>query len=136
MEDRPMFRRLTAMALLLALAASCSYAFDTGHHSDMTRAALSRRGFSDHAIKVVQLANWLTDYVTNTPTNFNANLTRQMEDLHFDNLDTTAKVENYWRNLAANTSAEVRSLMKDIKGFNTVIALQEQIIASLDREIS
>lgn len=128
-------RRLTSLALLLALAASCSYAFDTGHHSDLTRAALSRRGFSDHAIKIVQLANWLADYVTNSPTTFDASVKRRMEDLHFDNLDTTAKVENYWRNLAANTSAEVKDIMKSIALSNTIIARHETIIAGFERDI-
>ncbi len=104
-----MFRQLTAAALLLALVADCSNAFDTGHHSDMTRAALSRRQFSDHAIKAVQVANWLADYITNSPTILKANRD-QMEELHFDNLNTTAKVDNYWRNLAANTRVEIRRL--------------------------
>lgn len=36
-------------------------AFDTGHHSDLTRSALQEEGFGETAIQVGQMENWLVD---------------------------------------------------------------------------
>ncbi len=81
-------------------------AFDTGHHADLTREAMAEFGMSNDAIGVAQVENWLVDYYSNQPT---AGLEDELGRLHFDNLDTTDKVRNYWWRLTINTRSAVRA---------------------------
>jgi hypothetical protein len=118
MEGLPMNRNLTAVVLLLAVLAAPLKAFDTGHHADLTRAALSRFKFSEHAIQTVQVANWLTDYYSNSPTGFAAKA--ELAKLHFDCLLNAKEIDNYWKTLAANTRAEVKRVVAGYKGANDV----------------
>jgi hypothetical protein len=127
MEGLPMYRYVTAVVLLLAVLAAPLRAFDTGHHADLTRAALSRQGiFSDDAIRTVQVANWLPDYysadlrdvvpinIESTRGNY-TEVRRQVEKLHFDGLLTNQAVNNYWVTLAFNTRSMVQTAAKAIK---------------------
>src|SRR5262249_2595370 len=65
----------------------------------------SRYRFSEHAIQTVQVANWLTDYYSNSPTGGGAK--PELAKLHFDCLYNAREIDNYWKTLAANTRAEV-----------------------------
>ncbi len=80
-------------------------AFDTGHHADMTRDAMSEFGMNANAIGVAQAENWLVDYYSSQPT---TGLDHDLENLHFDNLTTTAEIQNYWGRLTINTEQAVR----------------------------
>jgi hypothetical protein len=92
-------------ALLGALGlSSVSYAFDTGHHSDLTREAMSEFRMSEDAIQTAQIENWLVDYYTNQPT---IRLGSDLEKLHFDRLTTTDQVRNYWGHLTVNTKSAI-----------------------------
>jgi hypothetical protein len=98
---------LVGFALLGALGlSSVSYAFDTGHHADLTREAMIEFGFSDDAIGVAQVDNWLVDYYTNRPL---AGMGSELGKLHFDNLATPAAVQNYWGRLTINTKSAVQA---------------------------
>src|SRR5689334_3896122 len=59
---RTFFRSLVCLALALVLWPADAVAFDTAHHFEMTWNALKREGFSDDAIRIVMLQNWLTDF--------------------------------------------------------------------------
>jgi hypothetical protein len=122
-----MYRKVITISLLLALAATPLNAFDTGHHADLTRAALSRRGFSEDAIKTVQLANWLTDYYQVPIEKLDLpglrvlnphprDLVHKVEDLHFDNLFSAAEIQHYWGKLAENTK---RLVTVAVQQYNT-----------------
>lgn len=100
-------------------AAGGARAFDTGHHYDLTREALSEFGMNENAIQVAQVENWLVDYYSNQPM---IGLGEELEKLHFDNLTTTAKVRNYWGHLTINTKKAVESAAR-LKDPLKVIAL-------------
>ena len=89
---------------------SAAGAFDTGHHSDLTRAALSEFRMSEDAIQTAQLENWLVDYYTNQP---GTGLGDDLEKLHFDNLTTTNRVRNYWGRLTVNTKKAVEAAARE-----------------------
>ena len=93
-------RRIAAAAALL-LAWSGASAFDTGHHFDLTGAALREEGFGATSIQAVQVANWLTDYYAANPLSRGAVRT-DLNRLHFDNLYGTDEVARYWARLLAN----------------------------------
>jgi hypothetical protein len=98
------------LAMVLTLGASLALttpalAFDTGHHSDLTREALADFGFSENAIKMGQLENWLVDYYSSQP--LFPGLESDLAKLHFDALDDTTKVRNYWSNLTVNTQKAI-----------------------------
>jgi hypothetical protein len=122
MEGLSMYRYVTAVVLLLAVLAAPLEAFDTGHHYDMTSAALMRRGFSGQAIQTVQVANWLTDYfsadlpipgfLAKTP----AEVQQAVEDLHFDCLFDKYQIDRYWNNLAFNTKEAVQDTVSAFQG--------------------
>ncbi len=97
-----MRRALLVVVTLILAPTGFVIAFDTGHHSDMTRRALSDLQFGDDAIRAVQVANWLTDYYS-APTSV---VTKdEFEKLHFDCVFSTQDVGNYWKQYAANTYA-------------------------------
>jgi len=80
-------------------------AFDTGHHSDLTREALVDLGFSDIAIQVSQVENWLVDYYSNREGGVADSIKTDCDKLHADNLFNEASVKNYWDRLATNAKA-------------------------------
>ncbi|MEP6789498.1 MAG: HET-C-related protein, partial [Acidobacteriota bacterium] len=100
-------RRALCLILTIAIFWSTSLAFDTGSHFDLTRAVLAEHGFTDDAIKAVQIENWLTDYYSSAPT-----VTQSRRDefakLHCDNLFTTLEVKNYWAWLLNNLKSEMQ----------------------------
>lgn len=91
----------------LATAGLQSFAFDTGHHVDLTFAVLHERGFEPTAIEAVQVANWLTDYFTVSPTSLEPVHT-ELNKLHFDNLYCTEEVSSYWGWLLHNTRQAIQ----------------------------
>jgi hypothetical protein len=88
-------------------------AFDTGHHSDLTREALQDEGFSDTSIKVTQVQNWLVDYFSSSPVSGLQGIKADAEKLHFDNLFSTSQVQNYWGNLTVNTKNAVQQAARE-----------------------
>ncbi|MCU0307474.1 MAG: hypothetical protein MUE51_06830 [Thermoleophilia bacterium] len=60
-------RRAAALlaAAAAAIAAPSAGAFDTGPHFDITRDALAAEGFSEQAIRYVQVSNWFVDLYEN-----------------------------------------------------------------------
>jgi hypothetical protein len=101
-------------AVLLTLLAVGStqpaFAFDTGHHSDLTREALQPEGFGDAPIKVVQLQNWLVDYFSSSPT---SRVEDETNMLHFDNLFTPEQARNCFGRFRVNTKTLVQQAAKD-----------------------
>ncbi len=65
------------------------YAFDTGHHYDISRNVMLDLGFSDTAIEITQVQNWLTDYISQDLINENKG---ELGLLHFDNQFSTENV--------------------------------------------
>lgn len=105
-------RRLVATAALslgaaVALAGRDASAFDTGHHFDLTETVLRERDSGETPIKVVQVANWLTDYYASTPTSRDS-IKIELAKLHFDNLYGTQDVARYWGWLMANARQAAR----------------------------
>lgn len=104
----PATRRSRVICVVLLVAAGASVlAFDTGHHSDLTAAVLRERGFGESSIGAVQVANWLTDYYSTSPTSRNV-VQSGLEKLHFDNLYDTGDVSEYWGWLVHNARAAAR----------------------------
>lgn len=100
-------RRAVALLLIVIFLSSAATAFDTGPHSDLTRAALLEHKFAADPIKIVQVENWLTDYYTSV-TIFDGEKKEALESLHFDNLFNTAQVANYWGRFIENLRLETR----------------------------
>ena len=94
------------MMSCLVLSGGAARAFDTGHHSDLTRSALQDEAFGGKAVEVAQLQNWLVDYYTIQPT---GNARKELEKLHFDNLYSTAQIRNYWGHLSRNTRSAIQN---------------------------
>lgn len=66
-------------------------AFDTGHHWDMSRTALSHFGFTDTTIEIMQVMNWMVDY-------YSVAVLGKMDDfqlLHCETLRSTNEVNTY-----------------------------------------
>lgn len=93
------------LLIVFSLLSPAVKAFDTAPHSDLTRAALSEKGFANDATNIAQLQNWLTDYYSSSPT-ISGRKRAELEKLHFDNLFDTAQVENYWRRFIDNLRIE------------------------------
>ena len=99
------FHGFLAATLCVLGFSGAANAFDTGHHADLTREAMAEFGLSNDAISVAQAENWLVDYFSNQPA---TGLRGELAELHFDNLTTTAEVQNYWGRLTINTEQAVR----------------------------
>jgi hypothetical protein len=106
-------RRSAPVAILgvlaLLTAVQPSHAFDTGPHHDLTRDALDREGFGNTAIKIAQVDNWYTDYLSDIHPGVQ-DFARQ---LHFDNTPTihnssSSQVNNYWSHLTTNTKTAIQ----------------------------
>ncbi len=109
MRKRRRFRwlsRAIAGISMLAFAGiiPVASAYDTGHHSDLTREAVADLGFSDTAIQVMQVENWLVDYYSNREAGVDDSIKTDCDKLHSDNLFNEASVKNYWDRF--NTNAE------------------------------
>src|SRR4051812_9881856 len=97
-------------ALALLLAPRPALAFDTGHHSDLTREALAPEGFGDTAIEAAQLQNWFTDYYSSS--NPLSGYKSEADLLHFDNLFTTDALRNYWGRFKVNAKSAAQDAAK------------------------
>jgi hypothetical protein len=130
-------------------------AFDTGHHTDLTVNVLLWEGFSADATDVVVFENWMPDFFGPEITDYTRReadrsaalnyLTQSAGEagravfdkeyrrliqpyaakLHFDNLESTDAVAQYWWRLTKNTERTVKALAKgkDRRGLLTVIGL-------------
>lgn len=116
LSDR-ILSRFTLLAvpllILLVLPFEVACAFDTGHHLDLTNAALKELDFDATSRKAIQVHNWLVDWYSNSPTAPDE-LEDHLEKLHFDSLhlkskflENKAQLDRYWNRLAANTRALV-----------------------------
>lgn len=105
------------------------FAFDTGHHHDLTRSALKTFGFADTSIKIGQLENWLVDYYSNQPT---AGLKADLEKLHFDNLLDSARIRVYWDRLRVNSKAAFEKAATDGDSMRVVALLGMSLHAVQD----
>ncbi len=92
------------------MLAKPAFAFDTGHHSDLTKEALQDQGFGETAIQTVQVHNWLVDYFSSSPT---SSIEGDVAKLHFDNLFTTEQIRNYWGRLTVNTRSAVQQAARE-----------------------
>ncbi len=112
-----------ALAAVLALAQPAA-AFDTGHHFDLTAAALVEQGFGGPAVRQAQIANWVTDYL-NTPVYPDQTLARQFDLMHFDDLPSDAAVRARWAGTVANTRrvVEAAAARDDAEGVLTALGM-------------
>ena len=92
--EMKMFTKIAAALIVFSMSTS-SLAFGTGSHFDLTRTVLTEHRFSNVAIEIVQVENWLTDYYSNSPT-YGEKKREVLEKLHFDNLFTEDQVRKYW----------------------------------------
>lgn len=95
-------QRLLLATLVGVILARPAEAFDTGHHFDLTGAALVSEGFTPAAVRHAQIGNWVTDYL-NLPLVAEPAVIAQFDKLHFDDLPTDDAVRAQWRALVANT---------------------------------
>lgn len=107
MADSRARRAGALMAAMVVLAVPAANALDAGHHFDLTSVAMREQGFGETAIGVAQVANWLTDYYSTSPTSRDKVQT-ELSKLHFDNLWSTGDVARYWSRLVANTREATR----------------------------
>ena len=126
-------RRLLVAALTAAVtivsAAVPAWAFDTGPHANITEDSLQRLGFNRPAADAVQVANWLTDYYTSTPT-IGSGPKCDLEKLHFDDVFSNADIASYWTTLAANTKAAAQQAERDndVVEFYTVLGMSLHVV--------
>jgi hypothetical protein len=125
---QPVFAML-ASACLLFLCAVPASAFDTGPHANLTVDAMMRAGFNRNAADAAQVANWLTDYYTSTPT-FGSAAQCDLEKLHFDDVFSNADIGSYWKTLAANTQAAAKQAEadNDVVEFYTVLGMSLHVV--------
>lgn len=107
-------QKLFSALFLLIIFCNFIFAFDTAPHFDLTRSVLHEREFNDTSIKIAQVENWLTDYYSSTPTTSKNNRS-DLEKLHFDNLFTTAEIQNNWAWLINNLKLATQKAAKDNK---------------------
>ena len=121
--------RFAQIAVVLSvLAIPFGYAFDTGHHSDVTRTVLHERGFGETAIEITLIYNWLTDYYSNSPTSETPiqgarEVIRDLETLHFDNLFTPQEIDIAWGWLTHNLETATREAARDRRPEHALILL-------------
>jgi hypothetical protein len=101
---------VTLIAILLLTLQDRAFAFDTGHHYDLTWQVMRDEGFSDTALETAQVENWLVDYYSSSPTGV---LSFGINNLHFDNLHSTEQVSNYWGRLAVSTKAAIQQAARE-----------------------
>jgi len=88
------------LVFLLSLFLPLLLSFDTGEHFDITYQVLNEQGFSPVAIQVVQVSNWLTDFLSQFPGHPDKEETTK---LHFDNRFSTEEINDYWTQFTWNT---------------------------------
>jgi hypothetical protein len=142
-----MILTITIVLLLLFLwLPKPAFAFDTGHHSDVTRDALQNEGFKETPIKIVQVENWLVDYYSNWPIEYYSKLPKiiqsripldtiidakkESDKLHFDNLFTTEDISNYWMWLTLNTKEAVKQAVtkEDPLNLLTILGISLHVV--------
>lgn len=130
-----------SIPLALAVVSGHALAFDSGPHHYITGDAMRAEGFSEDAIQVAQLANWLTD-IYNFPQiaafgRFDASAKRSAAVLHFDygttlvidgsvaHLTSTKAIEMEWdRLMRATREAALEAARRgDTIGLLTVIGI-------------
>lgn len=107
-----------------------TFAFDTGHHSDLVREVLQNEDFKETPIKIVQLENWLVDYYSQKP--LASEVKTESKKLHFDNLFTNDNIENYWMWLTLNTKNAVEQATKKKDSLNLLTILGVSLHAVQD----
>jgi hypothetical protein len=110
-------RLLFCLALVSSLGTT-AFAFDAGHHFDLSLDAAAHQGIGGAAF-IIAYDNLLVDYYTNQPI---LGLSKELDKLHFDNLSTTELVRTYWNRLTINTKAAVQKAAKEGNG-RKIIAL-------------
>ena len=88
------------------------FAFDTGHHIDATWRAGDHQGFSSDARRLMQVANWLVDYYSESPTS-PEDVEEALGKMHFDNLFSTEHVDHNWKYLLTNYQNAVSFVVDD-----------------------
>jgi hypothetical protein len=131
-ERRTWLAAVATVSLLFALLVVPAIAFDTGPHASITVDALMRAGFNRNAAIAIQVENWLTDYYTSSPTSLapGGPAKCDLEKLHFDDLFSTADIENYWATFTANTKAAVQQAEKDddVVEFYVVLGMSLHVV--------
>ncbi|MDM7924050.1 MAG: hypothetical protein QUS14_17300 [Pyrinomonadaceae bacterium] len=96
--------------------------FGTGSHFDVARTVLKEHGFSEDAIKMIQVSNWLTDYYATSPTRSDEHRA-DLEKLHFDNLYSEEQVLDYWSLLLRNLRNSTESAAKKDDVFRMLLVI-------------
>eukprot|EP01119_Soliformovum_irregulare_P021107 TRINITY_DN696_c0_g1_i1.p1 TRINITY_DN696_c0_g1~~TRINITY_DN696_c0_g1_i1.p1 ORF type:complete len:546 (+),score=139.72 TRINITY_DN696_c0_g1_i1:91-1728(+) len=91
---------ISCIAFAMTLCLGLSAAYDTGHHSDLTRNGLMIHGFSSDAQTLGAVANWMVDYFSYT---VGEETIEDLKSLHFDNLYHLTNISNYFTQLVKNT---------------------------------
>lgn len=110
---------LVAALFILLWDSRPARAFDTGPHSDMTRAAFQDEGFSSGSavIGIAQVSNWLVDYYSSRPSlpgSQEAVMAGVLAHLHFDSLTSVLQIRNSWNRLALNTQRSVQAAARAV----------------------
>jgi hypothetical protein len=125
--------RIGVLLLAIGAWAACLsarlWAFDTGHHHDLTGSAMKSLGFNANSIKTAQLENWLVDYYSSQPL---AGLEDDLKKLHFDNLEDTARVAIYWKRFKVNSKAAFEKAAADGDSVRVVALLGMSLHAVQD----
>ena len=124
---------LLAATVLLGLVPAAQ-AFDTGPHQDLTREVLSEIGFNQDANETVQLENWLTDYYTNQPVlkKVLPSISHSLDQLHFDGLATTSRVDHYWQRFTVNSKIAFQEAARNKDSFRILVLLGMSLHAVQD----
>ncbi|HEX2210743.1 MAG TPA: hypothetical protein VHG93_23880 [Longimicrobium sp.] len=115
---------LLALAALLLAHAGRAHAFDTGPHTDLTRAALVDEGFNaaSDVIPMAQVSNWLVDYYSTRPELGDPQLifmAARLKHFHFDSLTTPVQIRNVWSRLALNTRSALQAEVAGVRSART-----------------
>jgi len=92
--------------VLLLVIVPYASAYDTGHHSDLTRNAMEIFGYNPNAQLVGAVSNWFVDYFSYT---IGFEDIPDLNSLHFDNLYSLPNVTNYLTHLATNTRLTINN---------------------------
>lgn len=114
--------QITSVLLVGSLLIAQITGFGTGSHFDVTRNVLTEHGFDEHAIRMIQVGNWLTDYYATSPTRSDEHRA-ELEKLHFDNLYTEDQVLDYWYVFLRNLRNSTESAAKESDVFGMLIVI-------------
>jgi len=93
-------KHIQLIVSFLLVILSLSRAYDTGHHSDLTRNGLMIHGYSSDAQTLGAVANWFVDYFSYT---VGGEEIEDLKSMHFDNLFHLTNISNYMTQLVKNT---------------------------------